>query len=189
MPVKSVRELIAFAKARPNQLNYASSGNGTGGHLAMELFKRMTKIHALHIPFKGAAPGTTALLAGEVHMQFASVLPLLAYINSGRLRAIAVSGKKRSPSLPDVPTVSETVPGYEAVTWYGMLAPAATPAAVITRINSDVFRIINTPEFRDNMIKQGADPVGNSPEEFATYIKSEIIKWEKIVKEIGAQVD
>jgi tripartite-type tricarboxylate transporter receptor subunit TctC len=189
VPVNSVKELIAFAKARPGQLNYASSGNGSGGHLAMELFKSMAGIQAVHIPFKGAGPGTTAVLAGEVNMQFASVLPLMPHIKSGRLKALAISGEKRSLTLPDVPTVSEFVPGYEATTWFGLLAPGATPAPVVMKIYSEVVRIINVPEFRENLVSQGANPVGNTPAKFSAYIKSEIIKWAKVVKATGAQVD
>ncbi len=189
VPVNSVKELIAYAKARPGQLNYASSGNGSGGHLAMELFKVMTGIQAVHIPFKGAGPGTTALLAGEVNMQFASVLPLMPHIKSGRLKALAISGAKRSTTLADVPTVSEFVPGYEATTWFALLAPAATPAQIVTKLYSEVVKIINVPGFRENLVNQGATPVGNTPQEFSAYIKSEIIKWAKVVKAIGAQVD
>jgi tripartite-type tricarboxylate transporter receptor subunit TctC len=143
----------------------------------------------VHIPFKGAGPGTTALLAGEVNMQFASVLPLMPHIKSERLRALAISGNNRSLMLPDVPTVSEFVPGYEATTWFGLLAPDATPAPVVMKIYSEVARIINVPEFRENLVSQGANPVGNTPEQFSAYIKSEITKWAKVVKATGAQVD
>ena len=189
LPARSVKELISLAKARPNQLVYASSGNGTSGHLSMELFKTMTGITAVHIPFKGAGPGTIALVAGEVHMQFASVLPLLPSIQSGRLRALAISGPKRSPALPDVPTVAEFVPGYEAVTWYGLLAPAGTPAPIIGRLHAEAVRIANTPEFQERISKDGGTVVGSSPAEFAEYIKADIVKWAKVVKAIGAQVD
>ena len=189
VPARSVKELIALGKARPNQLVYASSGNGSSGHLSMELFKTMTGIQAVHIPFKGAAPGTIALLAGEVHMQFASVLPLVPSIQSGRLRALAISGTKRSPGLPDVPTVAEFLPGYEAVTWYGLLAPAGTPAPVIGRIHAEVVKIVNTPDFQERMVKDGGTVVGNTPAEFGDYIKADIVKWAKVVKAIGAQVD
>jgi tripartite-type tricarboxylate transporter receptor subunit TctC len=189
VPARSVPELIALARARPNQLVYASSGNGTSGHLSMELMKSMTGIQAVHIPFKGAGPGTIALVSGEVHMQFASVLPLVPLIQSGRLRALAISGARRSPALPEVPAVAEFVPGYEAVTWYGLLAPAATPAPVIGRIHAEAVKIVNSPDFQERMIKDGGTPVGNTPAEFSDYIKSDIVKWAKVVKAIGAQVD
>lgn len=189
VPVKSVKELIALARAKPDQLIYASSGNGTSGHLSMELLKTMTGIKAVHVPFKGAGPGTIALLSGEVHMQFASVLPLMGPIQAGRLRALAISGTRRSPSLPDVPTVAESVPGYEAVTWYGLLAPTATPGAVISKIHADAVKIANTAEFRDRMVKDGGIVVGNTPGEFADYIKADIAKWATVVRSIGAQID
>jgi tripartite-type tricarboxylate transporter receptor subunit TctC len=189
VPAKSVKELIALARAKPDQLTYASSGNGTSGHLSMELLKTMTGIKAVHVPFKGAGPGTIALVSGEVHMQFASVLPLKGPIESGRLRALAISGARRSPSLPDVPTVAESVTGYEAVTWYGLLAPAGTPASVISKIHSDAVKVAGMAEFRERMEKDGGTVVGNSPAEFSDYIKADIAKWAKVVKAIGAQLD
>ena len=189
VPARSVKELVALARSRPDQLIYASSGNGTSGHLSMELLKTMTGIKAVHIPFKGAGPGTIALVSGEVHMQFASVLPLTGPIQSGRLRALAISGARRSPSLPDIPTVAETVPGYEAVTWYGLLAPAGTAGPVISRIHGDAVKVVNTAEFRERMEKDGGTVVGNTPAEFSDYIKADIAKWAKVVKAIGAQVD
>ncbi len=189
VPVHSVKELVALARAKPNSLNYASSGNGTSGHLAMELFKSMTQIQAVHVPFKGAAPGTTALLSGEVQMQFASVLPLLPHIKAGKLRALAISSTSRSSVLPDVPTVAESVPGYEATNWFGMLAPANTSTTIISKIQSDTVKILKAPDFRKYLLDQGAEPVGNNPQEFSAYIKSEIRKWAKVVKDTHTQVD
>jgi len=187
---KSVKELIALAKSKPGQLAFASSGNGTSIHLAGELFKSMTGTAMLHVPYKGSAPAITDLLGGQTNMMFDNLPSAMPHIKSGRLRALAVTSVRRSPALPDIPTIAETgVSGYEASSWFGVLAPAGTPKDVVAKIQGDIARALNAPEIKERLSGQGAEPVGNTPEQFAEHIKAESAKWAKVVKDSGAKVD
>jgi len=189
IPAKTVKELIAVAQAKPGSLNYGSGGNGSAAHLAMEYFKLMTKIDVVHIPYKGTAPAVTDVIAGNVSMILTGVPPQLGFVKSGRLRPIAVATAKRLPMLPDVPTIGETVKGYEATQWYGILAPAAVPKAYVTRINDVLVKALQSPEAKAQLATEAAEPVGNSPEEFSRFIKAEIARWGPVVKQSGAKAE
>ncbi|HET6493056.1 MAG TPA: tripartite tricarboxylate transporter substrate binding protein [Burkholderiales bacterium] len=186
LPVKSVKELIAFAKARPGQINFASAGVGTNPHLAMELFLSMTDLKMVHVPYKGSGQGVIDLLAGHVTVMMPSILTALNYVKNKRLRALGVTSAKRAAGVPDIPTIAEAgVPGYEAVQWFGVLAPAATPRDIIMRLHKEIVRTVQAPDIKPKLINDGADPVGSSPEEFAAFIRSETNKWAKVAKSIG----
>jgi tripartite-type tricarboxylate transporter receptor subunit TctC len=186
LPVSTVKELVAFARMRPNQINFASAGTGTNPHLTMELFLSMTGVRMTHVPYKGTGQGIIDVLAGQVRVMTPSVLTALPYTRSGRLRALGVSSAKRSSAAPDIPTIAEAgVPGYEATQWFGILAPAGTPRAIVDRWHRETVRALKDPEVRDRLVADGADPVGSSPEEFAAYIRSESVKWAKVVKDVG----
>jgi len=186
IPVKTVKELIAFTRARPGQLNYASAGHGTNPHLSMELFLSMTKLKVVHIPYKGLAPGIVDLLAGHVSLASATMLTGLPHVKSGRLRCLGTTGEKRAAVLPEYPTIAEAgVPGYEASQWYGVLAPAQTPKEIVTRLNTEVVRILQAPDMKQKLVADGTDPVGSSPDEFARYIKSELVKWGNVARDAG----
>jgi tripartite-type tricarboxylate transporter receptor subunit TctC len=190
VPVTTVQELIALAKSKPGQINYGSSGSGTGTHLSAELFKYMTGVDMVHIPYKGGGPAVTALLAGEVQLNFATIPSVLPHVRNNRLRAIAVTTAKRSAAAPEVPTIAESgVPGYDHGPWNGMLAPAKTPAAIITRLNEEAARVLQTPEMKAVLAKDGSEAVGNKPEEFAAIIKNETAKWAKVIKAAGIVAD
>jgi tripartite-type tricarboxylate transporter receptor subunit TctC len=190
VPAGSVNELVAAAKASPGKYSFASAGNGTGGHLSGELFKLLAGIELLHIPYKGVAPALVDVVSGQVSMTFASILSSLPQVRSGKLKALAVTGEKRSLAAPDVPTMMEAgVKAYESATWYGLLAPAKTPATIVQRLNTEVVAILKQPEVNDRLSREGADPAGSTPEEFARYIKSEISKWAKVVKAANIQVN
>lgn len=190
LPVKSVKELIALARARPGEITYASSGNGSGGHLAAELLKAMAGINMLHVPYKGGGPALVDLLAGQVQVLFATYVASKGHIQSGRIRALAVSTAKRPTALPDLPTIAEAaLPGYDSGVWYGILAPAGTPQEIVAKLNSEILRVLNHPEFRNLLVSGGIDPIGSPPEELGRYIKSEIAKWAKVVKEAGVHID
>jgi tripartite-type tricarboxylate transporter receptor subunit TctC len=190
LAVMSVKELIALAKARPGKLTYASSGNGTSIHLSAELFKSMTGVDMLHIPYKGSAPAITDLLGGQVDMMFDNIPSSLPQIKAGKLRALAVTGAKRSPLMPGVPTIAEAgVPGYDSYVWFGIVAPAGTPPAIIARLNAALVKAAATPSFRSRLTEQGYDVLSSTPEQMASNIRSEIAKWGKIVKASGARVD
>jgi tripartite-type tricarboxylate transporter receptor subunit TctC len=183
LPVRNVKELLALAKARPGQLTYASSGSGTVTHLAGELLKTMAQVDIIHVPFKGGAPALTALMSGEVAMSYENSLVLLPHVKSGKVRALGVTGAKRSRLLPDLPTVAEAaLPGYDASGWYGLVVPAATPKDVVARINAEAVRVLRLPEVADRLSGQGAEPVGNSAAEFGAFMRAEIDKWAKLVK-------
>jgi tripartite-type tricarboxylate transporter receptor subunit TctC len=187
---KSVQELIALAKAKPGQLSFASSGNGTSIHLSGELFKTMAGVDMVHVPYKGSAPALTDLMGGQVNLMFDNLPSALAHIKAGKLRALAVTSSKRSPALPDVPTISEAgLPGFEASSWFGVFAPAATPKEIIARLSAEIVKVINSAELKERLAAQGAEVVGGSPEQFAAHIKSETAKWAKVVKASGATVD
>ena len=190
LPVNSVQELIAYAKANPGKLNFASSGNGTSIHLSGELFKVMAGVQMTHVPYKGSAPALQDLIGGNVQLMFDNLPPSLPQIKSGKLRAIAVTSAARAPALPDVPTIAESgLPGFEASSWFGLLAPAGTPPAIIAKINAEVATWLASPEGREKLAAIGANAAGGSPEDFARHIQAETAKWAKVVKESGAKVD
>ena len=190
VPVKTVQDVIALAKAQPGKLNYASAGNGAPNHLAMELFKSMTGVNIVHVPYKGAPQAVTDLLAGQMNLMFNSIASTLGHIRAGRLRGIGLAGPKRSAQLPEIPTISESgVPGFEAANWFGMFAPVKTPKAIVTRLNAAVVKVVHSPEIRSQFEALGADPVGSSIEEFATYVRRESERYAKVVKLSGAKLD
>ncbi len=187
---KSVTELIDLAKARPGQLNYASQGVGASAHLTGELFKSMTGINVVHVPYKGVAIAIVGILAGEASMGFYSVSATLPHVKTGRLRALAATGAKRSPSLPDLPTVAEAgVPGFEVSTWGGVLAPAGTPKSIITKLHGALKRILQLPDVKERLAAIDFEPVGNTPEEFGAFIKKEVARWGKVVRDAGIKPD
>jgi tripartite-type tricarboxylate transporter receptor subunit TctC len=189
LPVKSLKELIALARAQPGQLTYASSGNGSGGHLANELLNSMAKVKMLHIPYKGGGPALVDLLAGNVQVLFATWLSSKPHIESGRIRALAVSTGKRLGGV-DLPTMSEAgLPGYDAGVWYAFLAPAGTPKDIVTKLNAEILRAASHPEVRQLLARAAIEPVGSTPEELSKFMKSEIVKWAKVVKEANVHVD
>jgi tripartite-type tricarboxylate transporter receptor subunit TctC len=190
VPARSVRELIALARAKPGQLNYASSGSGAAAHLSGELFRAMTGVDIVHVPYKGAQPALTDVIAGQAQLMFATSASAVPYIKAGRLRALAVTTARRSEAMPELPTVSEAgVPGFEAITWHGVVVPAATPAPLVERLNHDIVGVLHMPELRDRLAALGADVVTGSPREFADYIAREIPKWTKVVRDSGARAD
>ena len=186
LAVNNVQELIALAKAKPRQILYPSAGTWNATHLAGELFSAMAGVTLVHVPYKGAAPGMNDLIAGRLQMVFATAPSAMAYIKAGRLRAIAITSNARSAVMPELPTVAESgVPGYEASTWYGVLAPARTPRPIVMRLNSEAKKALAVPEVRERLVAAGVDPVGNSPDEFAAYVRTEIAKWAKVIKLSG----
>ena len=190
VPAKSVKELLAIARARPGRLNYGSSGPGTSPHLAGELLKMMGKVDIVHIPYKGSAPALTAMLSGEVDFNFENTLIVLPHIKSGKVRPIAVTGAQRSKLMPELPTIAEDgLPGYSASGWYGMVAPAATPRDIVNRLNSEVVRILRMPDIIERLSGLGAEPAANTPEQFAAFIRTEIDKWARLVKSANMKAD
>lgn len=190
VPAKNVQELIALARAKPGQLTFASAGNGSGGHLSGELLKILAGINLTHVPYKGIAPAIVDVISGQVSMTFTSIISGTPHIKSGRVRALAVTGAHRSPALPDIPTMIESgVKGYESNTWYGLLAPKATPRAIVTKLNKEVVSIINLPEVKSHLLAEGAEPVGDTPEEFGAIIKSDIAKWGKVIRAAGLRAE
>ena len=190
MPARSVKEFIALAKARKDGLTYASSGSGLLGHLGMELLKSTAGFDATHIPYKGAAPALMATISGEVDCFFPTIISGLPQVKTGRLRAIAVTTRARTPLLPDVPTVAEQgFPGYEVSGWYGLLAPAAVPSETLAYLNAKTVEVLRDPEIKQRMAADGAVPVGSAPAQFAEYMRSEAVKWTKVVKLSGARAD
>jgi tripartite-type tricarboxylate transporter receptor subunit TctC len=189
VPAGSVKELLSLARARPGKLNYASSGNGTVTHLAGELLKLMGRVDIVHVPYKGGAPALTALVSGETDMSYENALIIVPQIKAGKVKALAVTGARRSPLLPELPTIGETLPGYSASGWYGLVAPAATPKDALSRLNAVAVKALRAPDVGERLSSQGAEPVGNSPEEWAVFIRSEIEKWAKVVKAAGMKPD
>ena len=188
---RSVNELIALARSRPRQLTYSSAGSGSSQHLSAEMFKTMVGVEMTHVPYKGGSPGAVAVLAGEVSMMFASTSDVVRLVRAGKLRGLAVTGARRIPALPDTPTMVEAgVPGYDASAWFGVLAPAATPGEIIDKLNQDIGRVVRLPGIAEVIAQQGsAEAIGGSPEQFAAFIRAEIAKWAKVVKDAGAKVD
>ncbi len=186
----TLKELIALAKARPGEINFASSGHGTPAHLAGELFNLMAGIKMVHVPYKGAAPALADLLGGQVQIMFSTMPPALPHVRDGKLRALAVTSAKRSPAAPELPTVDETaLPGFEANTWHGVVVPAGTPGAIVARLNREIVAILHLPDVVERFSSQGAEALGSTPEEFAAYIKSETLKWAKVVRDSGAKAE
>lgn len=190
LPAKTVKELITYAKANPGKVNYGSAGSGSSSHLAVELFKSMAGVRMEHIPYKGTGPLITDLLAGQIGVTIASAVPLAPQVRSGgKLRGLAVTGPKRSAAFPELPAIAETVAGYEVVNWFGIFAPAGTPAAIVKRVNAELNAALNSPDLVKRLNAQGADAVGGGAEAFARVVRSDYAKWAKVVKESGAQVD
>jgi tripartite-type tricarboxylate transporter receptor subunit TctC len=186
LPAHSVKALIALSKKRPGAINYGSSGTGTTVHLSAELFQYMTGVKWVHIPYKGGGPGLIALISGEVSLYFGNVPTVIRQARDGKVRAVATTGLKRTPAAPDIPTVAESgVPGFEVTTGYGMAAPAKTPRAALDRLHADAIRALNAPDTRQRLQGLGADPIGNSPEEYTAYMRNEIAKWAKVIKAAG----
>ena len=189
-PVNNVREFIAYAKANPGKLAFGSGSNGSAGHLAGELFKVETGSDAVHVPFKGGAPATQALLAGDTQFMFDNLANAMAQVKAGKLKALAVTTAQRSPLVPELPTMAEAgLPGFDISTWYGLFAPAGTPPAVVAKWNADVAKILNSPDVRARLVADGAEPSPNTPEQFAQMIARELSKYARIVKASGAKVD
>src|SRR3954447_8816611 len=189
LPVKSVKELISFAREHPGKLNYASSGSGAAAHLAAELFKTMAGIELVHIPYKGAQPALTDVIAGQVQLMFATSASVIPFIKAGRLRALAVTTAQRSPGVPDLPTVGESVPGFEAITWHGVVVPAQTPAATVTRLNHAINAALADKPLLQRLTSLGAEVAPGSPQDFSAYIAREIPKWTKVVRDSGAKAE
>ncbi|MBI1965078.1 MAG: tripartite tricarboxylate transporter substrate binding protein [Betaproteobacteria bacterium] len=186
LPARSVKELISFARRRPNEINYASAGTGTNPHLSMELFLSMTNVKMVHIPYKGLGPALIDLLAGHVVAATATMLSGLPHVRSGRLRGLATTGARRSSALPELPTVAEAgVPGYEAVQWYGLFAPAGTPRETIAKLHEAMTAVLRSPAVAQKLVADGADAVANTPEEFARVLRAETGKWAKVVRAAG----
>jgi tripartite-type tricarboxylate transporter receptor subunit TctC len=186
VPAESVSDLIRLARARPGQLTFASAGNGTGGHLSGELFRILTGLDIVHVPYKGVSPALLDVVSGQVSMTFASIISGTPHVRSGKLRALAVTGARRSPAQPDIATMIESgVKGYESSTWYGLLAPRGTPRPIVKRLHAEVVALLQQPAVKDRLLADGAEPVGNTPEEFRAFIEAEIAKWGKIIKAAG----
>jgi tripartite-type tricarboxylate transporter receptor subunit TctC len=190
VPAKNLKEFIAYAKANPGKLNYASSGTGTPYHMAGELFKAMAGVDIVHVPHKGSDQARTAILGGQVQMMFDAITTMNANAKAGKVRALGTTGAKRSPVSPDVPTISEAgVPGYETTIWLGLMAPHGTPRPILEKLNAEVNKIINSPEVKENWGKQGAYPMGMSVDAFDKFLRADIQKWAKVVKASGAKAD
>ena len=190
LPVKSVKELIALAKSKPGKLNYASAGNGSSNHLSMELFKSLTGVDIVHVPYKGSAPAVTDLIGGQVDLMFDNVPNVLQQVKAGKLHPLAVSSKQRSPLVKELPTVAEAgVPGFDVSVWFGVVAPAGTPQSIIAKLNAELNRILKLPETRQTFNSQGVEPAGDRPEEFASFLAAQRTKWAKVVRDSGAKAE
>jgi tripartite-type tricarboxylate transporter receptor subunit TctC len=190
LPVRSIKELIALAKARPGQLNFGSAGNGSPNHLALELFDTMAGVKMTHIPYKGAGQVVGDLLAGQLQLASMGFPVAMPHVQAGKLRAIAVTGASRSPLLAQIPTVAESgLPGFDVTSWYGVFGPAALPKEIVARLNSEIGGAINAPELKERLTALGAEPSRKTPDQFAQYVRDEIVKWAKVVRESGAKLD
>jgi tripartite-type tricarboxylate transporter receptor subunit TctC len=188
LPARTVGELIRLARLKPGQISYASGGSPS--HLAGELFKSMARVDLLHVPYKGASLAITDVIGGQVSLTFGGIALAAQQINAGRLRALAVTGMRRSPVMPEVPTVAESgVPGYEVSTWYGVFAPGATPRVIVERINAEIVKVMELPDVRERLLGQAFEPLADTPQQFAALVRAEIVKWAKVVKESGARAD
>lgn len=188
-PAKDIRGLIAAARAKPGAITYGSPGNGLIGHLALEMLKSMTRVDMVHIPYTGAARALTELIGGQIVVYASSMPPAVPMIKAGRLKALAVTSAKRIAAMPEVPAVSETIPGYAAVNWYGVFVPAVTPREIVARLNEDIVKILRQPDVRQRFASEGGEAVGDTTERFAAFVRAEIPKWAKVVKDSGAKVD
>ena len=189
-PPNSVKELIEYARRNPGKINYGSSGNGTSVHLAMELFKSMTKTYMLHIPYKGSAPVVTDLIAGQVDVMFDNMPNVIGHVRAGKMKPLAVTTAQRSPQAPEIPTVAEAgVPGYEQTAWFGVLAPAGTPREIIGRLNGEIIKVLNSPDVKERFGKQGVEVRTSTPDQFATFLRSEVDRWGKVIREAGIKAD
>ena len=188
VPVKTVKELIAFARARPGQMNYASAGTGTYPHMTMELFLSMGKLKMVHIPYKGTGPAMIDMLAGHTAVMAGTMVTTVPQIRAGRLRGLGITTTERNNAAPEIPTVAEAgLPGFESVQWYGLLAPANTPRDIVNRLHGEMVKVLQQPEIRQRFASDGADPVGNTPDQFAAYVKSELVKWDKVARGAGIE--
>ncbi len=185
VPAKSVRDLIVIARAQPDKLNFGSGGTGSAAHLSAELFKMMTGVRMVHVPYKGVGIALGDLLGGQIDLMFPAIASVVPYHRSGRLRGLGVTSPRKHPSAPELPTIAETVPNFESRSWIGVLVPAGTPREIVTRINAAVVKVVNTPEVRQALIAQGADPETNTPDEFARFIRDEVARAARVVKAAG----
>lgn len=186
----SVKELVALAKATPGKLTFASAGNGTSGHLALELFRLTTAIDVIHVPYKGGGPALADVMGGQVQALFSIALAATPQVKAGRLRALAISSANRSPVAPDLPTIAELgLPGFEVVGWFGWLAPAKTPPGIVDRLHTEIVKVLAMPEVKQRLLSQSTEPVGNSPAQFAAFIKSEHAKWGKVIRDANVRID
>ncbi len=189
-PVNSVKELIEHARRNPGRINYGSSGNGTSVHLSMELFKSMTRTYMLHIPYRGSAPVVADLLAGQVDVMFDNVPNVIGHVRAGKMKALAVTTAQRSALAPDVPTVAEAgVPGYELSVWFGVLAPAGTPRDIVARLNTEIVKVLNSPDVKDRFARQGVEVRTSTPEQFGEFLRSEVGRWAKVVQDANIKAD
>lgn len=190
VPAKNVSDLVALAKSKPGQLNFASAGSGGGAHLAAESFSRAAGVNIVHVPYKGTGPAVLGLLGGQVSLMFASVPSVIQHVRAGKLNALAVTSAQRSVALPEVPTVAEQgLPGYEIVSWFGVVAPAGTPPEIVRRLNDEVRRVLTAPDFQERLNDEGGRALSMTPEEFTDFIRKETVRWAKIVREVGAKLD
>ena len=189
VPASNVKELIALARARPSQIAYASAGNGTAGHLAGELFKSMAKVDLVHIPYKGNVPAITDLIGGQTSLLFATMPTVLPQVQAGRLKALAVTGSRRSAAAPELPTIAEALPGFEVTNWIGVFAPAGTPRDIVMRLNGEILRVMQAPDIQARLTTEGAKSPAKTPEEFGAFVRAEIAKWAKVIRDAGIHVD
>jgi tripartite-type tricarboxylate transporter receptor subunit TctC len=189
IPVRTTRDLIAIAKARPGQITFASGGSGAATHLAGELLKIMSGVDMTHVPYKGAGPATIDLISGQVTWMFGTILPTLPHVRAGKLRALAVSGKQRAAVLPEVPTVAEHVPGFEASSWYGVFAPAGTSMEIIMKLNQEMARALTPPDVRQRLAAEGTEVVAGNPDDFTTLFRTEVAKWARVIKQSGIRLE
>jgi tripartite-type tricarboxylate transporter receptor subunit TctC len=186
----NIKELIALAKAKPNEINYGSGGSGSAPHLAAELFKTMADVRITHVPYKGSTPAITDTMSGQVQLTFTGIPSVMTQMKAGRLRPIGVTSLKRTAALPEVPTIAESgVPGYEVNPWFGVLLPARTPQPLVSRLNAEILKVLQLPATRERFAAEGFEAAGNTPAQFAAYIKAEQIKWGKVIKDAGIKAD